>query len=546
VTSVSNFEPADGTVDGPYGDIVYLTQGPEGALYYVDLGYSDVGGTFGVSKIRRISYVQNNLPPVVAASATPTQGAAPLTVNFSSASSSDPEGHALTYQWVFGDGATSTLANPQHTYQTVGGYQARLTVSDGVNSSLSTPLGITVGNAPTATILTPTDSAPLFKAGDVISFSGDASDVEDGTLPASAYTWNIDFLHEGHVHPGIPITGVKSGTFTIPTSGHDFSGFTRYRITLTVTDSSGLQASSSVTIFPDKVNLNFDTAPTGLTLYLDGIAHTGPFVYDTLVGFNHTIEARNQTVGSTAYNFASWSDGGAQSHVIVVPDSGQSLTATYNATTVAPIAFVQANAATPQTSQTQVKAAYSSAQTQGNTNILVIGWNNATSNIASITDSAGNVYQIAAPVVRGTNVSQAIYYSKNIKAAAAGANTVTVNFNTATPYVDLRATEYSGLDPTNPLDVAHSASGTGTVANSGAATTTASRTLIFGAGTTSGGFSAAGSGFTSRIITQPDLDIAEDKLVTTAGSYNATASLVGSAAWVMQMVAFKAANQTVA
>ena len=63
-----------------------------------------------------------------------------------------------------------------------------------------------------------------------------ATDVEDGTLPASAYTWNIDFLHEGHVHPGTPITGVTSGTFTIPTTGHDFSGNTRYRITLTVTD----------------------------------------------------------------------------------------------------------------------------------------------------------------------------------------------------------------------------------------------------------------------------------------------------------------------
>ena len=36
----------------------------------------------------------------------------------------------------------------------------------------------------------------------------------------------------------------------------------------------------------------------GLTLYLDGIAKTTPFVYDTLVGFNHTIEARNQTLGS--------------------------------------------------------------------------------------------------------------------------------------------------------------------------------------------------------------------------------------------------------
>ena len=154
--------------------------------------------------------------------------------------------------------------------------------------------------------------AQSFRAGDVITFSGTATDAEDGTLPASAYTWNIDFLHEGHVHPGTPITGVTSGTFTIPTSGHDFSGFTRYRIMLTVTDSSGLQSSQFVTIFPDKVNLTFDTAPGGLTLYLDGIAHTAPFVYDTLKGFNHTIEARNQTVGTTSYTFASWTDGGTQ------------------------------------------------------------------------------------------------------------------------------------------------------------------------------------------------------------------------------------------
>ena len=138
-------------------------------------------------------------------------------------------------------------------------------------------------------------------------------------MPASAYTWNIDFLHEGHVHPGAPITGVTSGTFTIPTTGHDFSGNTRYRITLTVTDSDGLQSSQSATVFPEKVNLTFDTAPAGLTLYVDGIAHTGPFVYDTLIGFNHTIEARNQTIGTNTYNFASWSDGGTQQHSITVP-----------------------------------------------------------------------------------------------------------------------------------------------------------------------------------------------------------------------------------
>ena len=56
VTGVFNFEPTDGSVDGPYGDIVYMTEGPDGALYYVDLGYSDISGTFGVSKIRRIEF----------------------------------------------------------------------------------------------------------------------------------------------------------------------------------------------------------------------------------------------------------------------------------------------------------------------------------------------------------------------------------------------------------------------------------------------------------------------------------------------------------
>ena len=206
----------------------------------------------------------------------------------------------------------------------------------------------------------------------------------------------------------------------------------------------------------------------------------------------------------------------------------------------APPAFVQVNAAVPQTNQSSVAVTYTSAQTAGNTNILAIGWNNATSNITSVTDSAGNTYQLAVPTARGTGVSQAIYYAPNIKAAAAGTNTVTVTFNTATPYVDIRALEYSGLDPVNPFDVGTSASGTGTTANSGTVTTTAANALIFGAGITTGGFSTAGTNFTTRIITTPDADIAEDRIVTAAGPYSATAPVSG--AWVMQVAAFKAAS----
>ena len=116
VNGVFNFEPPDGSSDGPYGDIVYLTEGPDGAVYYIDLGYSDVSGTFGVSKIRRIRYSSGNQAPIATSSANPTSGPAPLAVSFSSAGSSDPENQPLTYSWTFGDGTTSTAANPSHTY----------------------------------------------------------------------------------------------------------------------------------------------------------------------------------------------------------------------------------------------------------------------------------------------------------------------------------------------------------------------------------------------------------------------------------------------
>jgi glucose/arabinose dehydrogenase len=538
VNGVFNFEPADGSVDGPYGDIVYLTEGPDGALYYVDLGYSDIGGTFGVSKIRRIRYVQSNQPPAAVASASPTSGPRPLNVSFSSAGSTDPEGQPLTYSWTFGDGMSSTTANPAHTYTQAGAFTARLSVSDGVNTALSQPITITVGSPPTPTILSPQDGS-LFRAGDVISFSGDATDPDDGTLPASAFTWNIDFLHEGHVHPGTPITGVKSGTFTIPTTGHDFSGLTRYRISLTVTDSNGLSSTQSVTVFPQKVNLSFATVPSGLTLQLDGIAKTTPFVYDTLVGFNHTIEARNQASGGSTYTFASWSDGGAQSHTIVVPSTAQTYTATYSVSSTPPIAFVQVRSSTPQTAQSTVATTFAQAQTAGNLNVVAIGWNETAGNITSVSDSAGNIYQVGAPTFRGNGFSQAVYYAKSIMGT--GSNTVTVGFDKAVAYADIRILEYSGLDQTNPLDVVSSAIGAASQASSGTATTNFARELLLGVGVTSGGFTAPGTGFTTRIITSPNEDIAEDRVVTSAGAYSATATQSGS--WVVQLVAFKGAGQ---
>ena len=88
--------------------------------------------------------------------------------------------------------------------------------------------------------------------------------------------------------------------------------------------------------------------------------------------------------------------------------------------------------------------------------MAVIGWNDTTSNITSVTDSNGNTYTVAAPVTRGSKQSQAIYYAKDIEG---GADTLTVTFDRAAASVDSRIMEYAGLDQANPFDAQASASG---------------------------------------------------------------------------------------
>ena len=330
VTSVVDFWPADGSPDGPLvGDPVKLIEGIDGAIYYVDIGFNDQHVP-NEAAIRRIRYEVENQVPVAVASANPTAGLPPLAVAFSSAGSFDPDGEPLSFDWDFGDGATSTAPNPMHTYQAAGSYDVTLVVSDGVDSS-SDQLTITVGNVPIPTILTPADGS-LFRAGDVINYSGTANDVEDGDLPASAFQWQTLFHHDSHIHPGPITTNTKTGSLTIPTTGHDFQGATHYQIVLTVTDSDGLSNSTSVDIFPDKVNLTFDTLPSGLTVEIDGISKQTPFVFDQVIGFQHTINAPAQSSGGIPYDFVSWSDGGAQSHPIVVPSSNQTYIAEFAAT----------------------------------------------------------------------------------------------------------------------------------------------------------------------------------------------------------------------
>lgn len=72
-----------------------------------------------------------NNPPVASLVATPSSGAAPLTVNFDGSGSVDPDNDNLTYFWDFGDGLTGTGVTISHTYANIATYTATLTVDDG-------------------------------------------------------------------------------------------------------------------------------------------------------------------------------------------------------------------------------------------------------------------------------------------------------------------------------------------------------------------------------------------------------------------------------
>ena len=75
-----------------------------------------------------------------------------------------------------------------------------------------------------------------------------------------------------------------------------------------------------------------------------------------------------------------------------------------------------------------VAVAYPGAQTAGDLNVVVVGWNDTTATVQSVVDSAGNTYSLAIGPTSGTALRQSIYYEPNIKA---GNNTVTVTFNQA-------------------------------------------------------------------------------------------------------------------
>ena len=209
--------------------------------------------------------------------------------------------------------------------------------------------------------------------------------------------------------------------------------------------------------------------------------------------------------------------------------------------------FVQQVNNSPDTgpSATFTTPAFTSPETAGDLNVVIVGWGDQTSSINSVTDSNSNTY-ILAGTTGGDNNSEAIYYAKSISVATTTTPTITVTFNNSSlASADVRVLEYGSFSSAAlTVDNWIGNSGSSSPATSNTFTTTTS-SLIVGAGTTNSQFLSGGlpAGLTSRGINTGFGDIAMDSNgAVAAGSYAAGSNVTGK--WVMQGVGFSIAGIT--
>lgn len=271
------------------GAVVFLKEGPDGALWYV---------RYENGQIRKVSPLGvTNLPPVAVAEQNVLYGPGPLTVQFTGSNSTDPENGVLTYLWDFGDGTTSTSANPSHLFTAPSGvptvFTVTLTVRDDQNQPNSTTIAVNVNNTPPVVAIISFPDGQLYPVGIDTTFSlvAQVSDAEHSAAQLT-YAWQTVLHHDNHVHTE-PIDQSVSSSTVISGVGCYTDQF-HYSVSLTVSDPGGLSTTVVHQLFPDCARI----APTAV-ITASSVNGLSPLV----VSMNGSQSVDNGTVVSYQWQF---------------------------------------------------------------------------------------------------------------------------------------------------------------------------------------------------------------------------------------------------
>ncbi len=147
-------------------------------------------------------------------SASPTSGDVPLDVSFTGTATGGTPPYS--FSWDFGDGNSSTVQNPNHTYSYTGDYSATLTVTDNVSDQSTDSITINVSTQPHDVTTPDTPSGP--SSGDVntsYSFSTGGATCSEGHSVEYRFDWGDGNVSGWSTSTSASYAWASAGTYTV-------------------------------------------------------------------------------------------------------------------------------------------------------------------------------------------------------------------------------------------------------------------------------------------------------------------------------------------